>query len=621
MKLESFARLSCGVVAGLMTMLVGAGAAFAQAAPVATSYGVSLDEDSSVSAPLRATDAATNQPVTADSSCPPPAATDCIVVRPQNGTLTGAAPNYTYTPNPNFYGTDSFEFYVARMGQLSTATATATFTINPRPDSPEFLPQGDLMVMVDEDTTATINLNARDPDDLDPNNPPEITLTYQVSQQPTRGMLGGSGSTLTYTPNMNFQGNDSFRVMVTDPEGNTGSQTVRITVNGVNDVPTVMNQTVNVSEDMTQNIFLMAEDVDGDPLTYTIVDMPTNGSVSGNSNSVTYTPNPDFTGTDRFTWRANDDKGGMSALATVDIIIGNANDTPVFSGGTPADGDVIAGNEGDTITFTLEAMDPDMDPLTFSVMGIADLPGATFDSATATFSWETNYEDVGEYDLIIRVTDGTNEVQRSLKVRVNRLDNDDDGLQDTLELELGTDPNNPDSDGDTISDRDEINIQTLMAIDTNMNGIIDALDTDSDGDGVADRDEVNDTDLKTFPNDDDGDGIPNFQDPDSDGDTAPDQTDNCYSVKNPDQADTDGDGMGDTCDDDLDNDGVPNITDSCPTVAAPGQPSGCVPAPEPEPEGRCAESSVAGSADLPTPLAALLAMAGMFLGLRRRRRD
>ena len=150
---------------------------------------------------------------------------------------------------------------------------------------------------------------------------------------------------------------DHIVVTVADPEGNTDNQTVRITVNGVNDVPMVMNQTVNVGEDMSTNIFLMAEDVDGDPLNYTIVDMPTNGTVSGNGNSVTYTPTMNFTGTDRFTWRANDGNGGMSALATVDIVIGNANDAPVFSGATPADGDVVAGNEGDTISFTLEAMD------------------------------------------------------------------------------------------------------------------------------------------------------------------------------------------------------------------------------------------------------------------------
>ena len=620
MKMERFARLSYCALAGFGVMAFGTSAAFAQAAPVATSYGTSLDEDATISAPLRAKDGATMQDTSADSSCPNPAPTDCIVVRPQNGTLTGTAPNYTYKPNANFYGTDSFEFYVAKGGVLSTSTATATFTINPRPDAPEFSPSGDLQVMMDEDTTATINLTASDPDDLDPNNPPEITLTYTIASQPSRGMLGGSGSTLTYTPNMNFQGSDNFRVTVTDPEGNTDNQTVRITINGVNDVPMVMNQTVNVDEDNSTSIFLMAEDVDGDPLTYTIVDMPTNGTVSGNSNSVTYTPNMDFTGTDRFTWRASDGMGGMSALATVDIVIGNANDAPVFSGATPADGDVVAGNEGDTLTFTLEAMDPDMDPLIFSVMGIADLPGAVFDMATGTFTWATNYEHIGEYDLVVRVTDGTNEVSRALKVRVNRLDSDSDGLSDTLEMELGTSPTNPDSDGDTISDRDEININTQMAVDTNMNGLIDALDTDSDGDGVADRDEVNDTDIKTFPDDADGDGIPNFQDPDSDGDGADDKTDNCYAQKNPDQLDTDGDGMGDACDDDLDNDGVPNIQDACPTVSAPGQPSGCTPAPEPEPEGRCEQSSIAKGAKLPAPFGALmLAMAGLLFGLRRRR--
>ncbi|MEC9396404.1 MAG: Ig-like domain-containing protein, partial [Myxococcota bacterium] len=196
MKMERFARLSCCALAGFGVMAFGSSAAFAQAAPVATSYGTSLDEDAQIAAPLRAVDGATMQPTTADPSCPNPAPNDCIVVRPQNGTLTGTAPNYTYKPNADFYGTDSFEFYVAKSGVLSTSTATATFTVNPRPDAPEFSPAGDLQVMMNEDTTTTINLTARDPDDLDPNNPPEITLTYTIAAQPTKGTLGGSGSTL-----------------------------------------------------------------------------------------------------------------------------------------------------------------------------------------------------------------------------------------------------------------------------------------------------------------------------------------------------------------------------------------------------------------------------------------
>jgi len=73
------------------------------------------------------------------------------------------------------------------------------------------------------------------------------------------------------------------------------------------------------------------------------------------------------------------------------------------------------------------------------------------------------------------------------------LDNDDDGIDDAVELELGTDPDNPDSDGDGLCDGviDVPGIcqggdDALSGEDTDGDGIIDALEQDSDNDGVLD---------------------------------------------------------------------------------------------------------------------------------------
>ena len=58
----------------------------------------------------------------------------------------------------------------------------------------------------------------------------------------------------------------------------------------------------------------------------------------------------------------------------------------------------------------------------------------------------------------------------------------------------------------------------MTPVDTNNDGVIDALDNDSDGDGIDDAIEAGDADLATPPVDTDGDGIPDYQDPDSDDD-------------------------------------------------------------------------------------------------------
>ncbi|PIW02247.1 MAG: hypothetical protein COW42_02420, partial [Deltaproteobacteria bacterium CG17_big_fil_post_rev_8_21_14_2_50_63_7] len=152
-----------------------------------------------------------------------------------------------------------------------------------------------------------------------------------------------------------------------------------------------------------------------------------------------------------------------------------------------------------------------------------------------TFTWLKS--DVG-LDIVVTAYDPT-------------VNSDTDTLPDFVEIcELGTNPTNPDTDGDGIPDDVESN--NGFPIDTDGDGIIDALDVDSDGDGILD--------INEGAGDTDGDGIPDYRDLDSDGDGTPDA----------DEAgvDTDGDGIPDNRDADDDNDGVLSLVDTSPLVPA-----------------------------------------------------
>ncbi|MEZ4394185.1 MAG: hypothetical protein R3A48_24185 [Polyangiales bacterium] len=129
-------------------------------------------------------------------------------------------------------------------------------------------------------------------------------------------------------------------------------------------------------------------------------------------------------------------------------------------------------------------------------------------------------------------------------------DRDGDSLRDSVERRLGTDPTNPDTDGDGLRDGDEVGRDDSRPLDTDGDGMIDALDPDDDGDGVPTRDErPMGRDANT-----DGDGLPDHLDPDDDGDGIPTRTEREQDATA--NNDTDRDGTPSYRDTDSDGDGV-----------------------------------------------------------------
>jgi uncharacterized repeat protein (TIGR01451 family) len=116
------------------------------------------------------------------------------------------------------------------------------------------------------------------------------------------------------------------------------------------------------------------------------------------------------------------------------------------------------------------------------------------------------------------------------------VDSDGDGLSDIDEGIAGSDPHNPDTDGDGIPDGIEVGGDPHSPADTDDDGTPDFLDLDSDGDGLADS-----TELLGDPDDD---GIPNFRDTDSDGDGLEDDEETALGT-DPYDPDTDHDGLDD----------------------------------------------------------------------------
>ena len=89
-------------------------------------------------------------------------------------------------------------------------------------------------------------------------------------------MVIGSDGRLTYTPDADFNGNDSISYTITDPDGATASADVAVTVLPVNDAPTAITaDNDSVREDAVAGDLvarLLGIDPDGDVLSFTLVD-------------------------------------------------------------------------------------------------------------------------------------------------------------------------------------------------------------------------------------------------------------------------------------------------------------------------------------------------------------
>jgi hypothetical protein len=132
-----------------------------------------------------------------------------------------------YSPEPNFNGSDSFN-YVVSDGFGGTANGTVNVTINPVNDAPTANNQ---TIQTNGNTPANIVLTGSDLETDAAN------LNFVITAGPSHGSLSGSGANRTYTPALNYSGPDSFKFRVTDtgdgaaPPLTSAEATVSITVN------------------------------------------------------------------------------------------------------------------------------------------------------------------------------------------------------------------------------------------------------------------------------------------------------------------------------------------------------------------------------------------------------
>jgi hypothetical protein len=235
---------------------------------------------------------------------------------PPNGSVTNNSSSVTYTPDMNFVGTDNFTYTISD-GNGNTSTANVTVIVSEGPNGPPVA--NDDAAMTQENTPVTINVLVNDTD------PDGDSLSVDSVTDPPNGAATiNADQTVTYTPDANFFGTDTFDYTIHDGKGGFDTATVTVTVERrPNSPPNAVDDSATTQENTAVTINVVANDSDpnGDPLTVTNVTQPANGTTTNNGDgTVTYSPNSGFTGTDTFNYTISDGRGGTDT-AQVSVMV------------------------------------------------------------------------------------------------------------------------------------------------------------------------------------------------------------------------------------------------------------------------------------------------------------
>jgi len=259
--------------------------------------------------------------------------TASLVTGPVNGVLTGltADGGFTYVPNPQFYGTDSFVYRATDAVNGTSASGTVTLTVNAINDAPVVVDAGyitPLNSVLVVDVPNGVLASAIDVDG--------DVLQSLVVNDVLNGTLNlNTNGSFDYTPNPGYSGIDSFTYRANDGSLNSNVATVTLTVDNSNDPPSIQTgklaftkQTIDTTVDQTH--YTAGADLDGDSDIDLIATDFGNGAVY---------------------WYRNDGTGSF----TRQVIDSNLDGSyPAHLGDVDGDGDIdvlAGGYSGDTLAW------------------------------------------------------------------------------------------------------------------------------------------------------------------------------------------------------------------------------------------------------------------------------
>ncbi len=515
-----------------------------------------------------------------------------IVSLPLNGTVTINSQTgiISYTSNADYNGSDAFVYRVCDLSAYC-GEASVSITVVPVNDAPVAV-EDSRIILEDSPVFIDVLVNDYDIDNLNDE------LIISIVSEATNGIVqvATNPDGIVYTPNLNYNGNDSFRYRITDPGGLSGEANVNISITPVNDPPEPSDDLFSGINASGATLDILANDTDPenniDPSSVTIVADAQYGTITVNSNgTVFFLPNSDYFGNDEFTYSVCDSDGECKqARVSIWITAGNGpplaeddyivldEDVPaIFS---PISNDTDPNNNIDAGSITITVM-----PLNGTITQ-TDNPGDLLYTPNKDFYGTDRLEyvicDAGNpalcdaasvYFTINPVNDAPRVEDDVLNIKdmsiasISVLSNDHEVEDELMTAVLLTESPSPYGEFSLTADgvfeyssfpgsyckTDIIEYKTCDPYQACSVGLIYVHITplDSDEDGIPDF-------VETIQLDTDADGLPDYLSFDSDGDGIPDSVESGIIDPCVDDTprDTDGDGIPDYRDLDSDDDGI-----------------------------------------------------------------
>ncbi|XNO33645.1 tandem-95 repeat protein [Vibrio alginolyticus] len=366
-------------------------------APVATNDNAVTDEDTPVTIDVLPNDT----DIDGDTL-----RIDSASVPSDQGTVEIVDGKLVFTPAENFHG-DAEITYTVTDGSL-TDQATVNVTVNAVNDTPVVESSIADQTLAEDFTPYSIDLNTAfsDVDNADG----ELTFSVSGNSNIQVAIVNGIA---TFTPTADWNGSETLTFTATDPSGESVSQTVNFTVAPVADIE---SDRATVVEDTPTIIKVLGNDTfEGDDKAVSLDSNngPANGTVSVNPDgSVTYTPNDNFHGTDKFTYIVT--SGGVSESTTVNVDVTPVNDAPV------AKDDTAVTDEDTPVTIDVLPNDTDIDGDTLSIQSasVPETQGTVeIVDGKLVFTPAENFN--GDAEITYTITDGSLTDQAKVAVTVN----------------------------------------------------------------------------------------------------------------------------------------------------------------------------------------------------------